>query len=76
MKNILIVLLLAFAQYLGAQNQAPIIDMHIHCFGDEQHPGGKDYYGNRGSESGSIHFTETYDRFKKYNIVKAVVSYS
>jgi len=52
----------------------PIIDMHIHCYSDEQHPGGENFYGNSGSKSGSVHFTETYDRFKKYNIVKAVVS--
>jgi len=56
------------------QSQLPIIDMHVHCYGEERTFGVKDPYGNLGSANAERLFTETYERFIKYNIVKAVVS--
>jgi uncharacterized protein len=49
----------------------PIIDMHVHAQ-DEHAP--EDMYGNKRSPNTEHLFRETYKRFRKYHIVKAVVS--
>jgi uncharacterized protein len=56
----------------SAYAQLPIIDMHVHA----QDGGGapEDRYGNKRSPNTEHLFKETYKRFRKYNIVKAVVS--
>jgi hypothetical protein len=51
--------------------------MHIHSYTDvdfgEREPA-KDYYGNKGSTNAESHRLATFAAFKKFNIVKAVVS--
>ena len=81
MKITLIILLAVLAYNVCAQNQAPIIDMHVHSYAFDQATveelkfnGNKDFYGNQGSLSKEEHFRDTYERFRKFNIVKAVVS--
>ena len=54
------------------QELPPIIDMHVHAF--QGGFGQKDYYGNSSSANAEMLFKETYERFRKHNIVKAVVS--
>ena len=56
------------------QERPPVIDMHIHCYGQQAPYSEKDPYGSKGPENNEQHFKETYERFRKYNIVKAVVS--
>lgn len=81
MKKLIILLFSAFAPYVSAQNQPPIIDMHVHSYSFDQarleelkFNGNKDFYGNQGSLSKEEHFRDTYERFRKFNIEKAVVS--
>lgn len=57
-----------------AQDSLPIIDMHLHAYGEDATYGIEDHYGNRGPATQEQHFHETYERLRKYNIVKAVVS--
>lgn len=64
-----------------AQEKLPIIDMHVHSYDYDSETmkeiefnGIKDFYGHQGSLSKEEHFKETYERFRKYNITKAVVS--
>jgi predicted TIM-barrel fold metal-dependent hydrolase len=54
----------------------PIIDMHVHAVveGGWIKYGVKDFFGNPGAANAEICFKETYERFRKYNVVKAVVS--
>lgn len=60
------------SQKAVVQEMLPIIDMHVHAF--QEGFGQKDYYGNPSSANAEMLFKETYERFRKYNIVKAVVS--
>lgn len=49
----------------------PIIDMHCHAIeGSEE----KDFYGNPASANSEMLFLETYQQFRKWNVIKAVVS--
>jgi len=59
---------------VSAENGLPIIDMHIHAYPEDAPYGIEDHYGNRGPATEATHFSETYERLQKYNIVKAVVS--
>ncbi len=74
MKLILLTLLLPF---ISAQAQTRIIDMHVHSYTQsdfgEREPG-KDHYGVQGSPNAASHMLETFAAFKKYNVVKAMVS--
>jgi hypothetical protein len=67
--------LLFFTENMQAQTK--IIDMHIHSYSNsdfgEREPA-QDYYGNKGSANAEAHRLATFAAFKKYNIVKAVVS--
>jgi len=73
-----IIFLLALVQQsLFAQSQAKIIDMHIHSYSNkdfgEREPA-TDHYGIKGSANAESHRLATFAAFKKFNIVKAVVS--
>lgn len=78
--TLLIVCLLLIISVAGCgfetkqRSQQPIIDVHVHAFGDDGGYGAKDFYGNPGSANSEMLFQETYERFRKYNIIKAVVS--
>ena len=75
-KNITILLIL-LQHFLSAQSQTKIIDMHIHSYTqsllDERKPF-IDFYGVTGTANAEKLMNETFEAFKKYNIVKAVVS--
>jgi len=77
MNKCIIALLAVFPQFLFAQSQTKIIDMHIHSytdadFGDREPP--INHYGIKGSKNAEAHRISTLAAFKKFNIVKAVVS--
>lgn len=78
MKKMALVILSTFISFcLLAQAKTKIIDMHIHSyskndFGERESPA--DYYGNKGSATAEVHRKATFAAFKKWNIVKAVVS--
>jgi len=73
-KNIIILMVL-LQQFLFAQSQTKIIDMHIHSYEDNHFVNTTtDYYGNKGSANATMHLKETFVAFSKYHIVKAVVS--
>lgn len=75
MRTIFLLLLIQFS--LFAQSQTKIIDMHIHSYTQSHLDKGKpyiDYYGVKGTDNADKLMTETFEAFKKYNIVKAVVS--
>ncbi|WP_153800644.1 amidohydrolase family protein [Foetidibacter luteolus] len=73
----LILLLVLLHYFLPAQSQVKIIDMHVHSYSNsdfgEREPA-SDYYGKKGSPNADTHRQETFAAFKKWNIVKAVVS--
>ena len=72
-----LILLILFQQNLIAEAQPGIIDMHIHSFKDSDfndHEPAIDYYGNKGSQNAETHRAATFAAFKKFNVVKAVVS--
>jgi hypothetical protein len=75
-KNITVLLIL-LQLFLFVQSQTKIIDMHIHSYTDsdfgEREPA-SDYYGKKGSSNAEAHRIETFAAFKKWNIVKAMVS--
>ena len=63
--------------FLLAQTKTKVIDMHIHSYSKddfgEREPAA-DHYGNKGSVNADQHLQATFGAFKKWNIVKAVVS--
>ena len=64
-------------QFLFAQSQTKVIDMHIHSYTESDFGGREpatDHYGNKGAVSAAAHLSATFAAFKKFNIVKAVVS--
>ncbi|MCB0672051.1 MAG: amidohydrolase [Saprospiraceae bacterium] len=75
-KTILVVLAFCFQLSL-VRAQTKIIDMHIHSYSDadfgEREPT-TDYYGMKGASNAEVHRVETFAAFKKWNIVKAMVS--
>ena len=78
MKKISIAVLSTFIPFfLLAQTKRKVIDMHIHSYSKsdfgEREPV-TDYYGNKGSANAEQHRKATFEAFKKWNIVKAVVS--
>ena len=73
----LLLVLLITPTFLFAQAQTKIIDMHIHSYTDSDFGGREpatDSYGKKGSANAEVHRLETFAAFKKWNIVKAVVS--
>lgn len=75
-KNLLILIAILFLP-IPALAQTRIIDMHIHSYTEsdfgEREPAG-DHYGVKGSANADSHRNATFEAFKTYNIVKAVVS--
>jgi hypothetical protein len=76
MKKLNSFLVLCFAAF-SINAQTKVIDMHIHSYTDsdfgEREPA-QDHYGTKGSANAEAHRLATFAAFKKYNIVKAVVS--
>lgn len=71
-KSLLFALLFCLAKTTLAQTR--IIDMHIHCYdSSELNTPSTDHYGNKGSAGANEHLLKTFEAFKKFNIVKAVV---
>src|SRR4051812_9523728 len=73
----IIILMILTQQFLFTDAQTKIIDMHAHSytesdFGARESP--TDYYGNKGSANAESHRTATFAAFKKWNVVKAMVS--
>ncbi len=54
------------------QGQLPIIDMHVHA---KNYASGQrdDWHGIHAPENTDVLIQETYERFRRFNIVKAVV---
>ncbi|MEL4456480.1 amidohydrolase family protein [Lutimonas vermicola] len=76
--NKTILVILAFLVQLSlAFSQTKIIDMHIHSYSEadfgEREPT-SDHYGKKGAANSEVHRVETFAAFKKWNIVKAMVS--
>ena len=75
-RNLIILFILPFQLSIG-QSQTRIIDMHIHSYTNsdfgEREPA-SDHYGIKGSKDAEAHRIATFAAFKKWNIVKAVVS--
>lgn len=76
--NKTILVILAFLVQLSlAFSQTKIIDMHIHSYSEadfgEREPT-SDHYGKKGAANAEVHRVETFAAFKKWNIVKAMVS--
>jgi hypothetical protein len=74
-KRLLLFFLLLYFSF--AQAQTKIIDMHIHSytesyFGNQEQA--TDFYGTNSSPNAETHRQATFAAFKKFNIVKAVVS--
>jgi len=77
MNKHLIILFILIPPFLFAQSQTKIIDMHVHSYTQSDFGGrepARDHYGNKGSANAAAHRLETFAAFKKWNIVKAVVS--
>lgn len=75
-RNIIISFIL-LQNFLFAQAQTKIIDMHIHSYSQSDfgvREPASDSYGKKGAASAEIHRAETFTAFKKWNIVKAMVS--
>ena len=75
-KTLLILIVILF-QPVPALSQTRIIDMHIHSYTEsdfgEREPAG-DHYGVKGSPNAEAHRNATFEAFRTFNIVKAVVS--
>jgi len=73
----IIILLALLQQFLFAPSQTKIIDMHIHSYSNkdfgEREPA-TDHYGTKGAANAESHRIATFAAFRKFNIVKAVVS--
>ena len=69
----IIILLALLQQFLFAQSQTKIIDMHIHSYSNrdfgEREPA-TDHYGVKGSTNAESHRIATFAAFRKFNIVK------
>jgi hypothetical protein len=77
MNKSIIISFILLLPFLFAQSQTKIIDMHIHSYTKSDFGGrepASDYYGNKGSANAEAHRLATFAAFKKWNIVKAVVS--
>ncbi len=71
-----ILLLALLHSVLSAHGQTKIIDMHVHSYTQRELDKGKpftDFYGVKGTDDAHKQMVETFDAFKKYNIVKAMV---
>ncbi len=77
MKKNMVVLMMLLNLAFAVEAQKRIIDMHVHSYSEgdfgvrEQ---AADFYGNKGSKGAEEHRMATFVTFKKWNIVKAMVS--
>ncbi|MFC1792799.1 amidohydrolase family protein [Planctomycetota bacterium] len=72
---LLITSVVGCGQRTKQQSQLPIIDMHAHALGENGDMyATEDLYGNVGSANHEMLFKETYEQFRKFNVIKAVVS--
>lgn len=77
MRFVLATTLTIFSITALAAERPSIIDMHIHSYGDVAEYGvygSIGPHGRKGPDNQKLHFQDTYERFRKYNITKAVVS--
>ena len=76
-KKAIFILSIFIPFFLLSQTKTKVIDMHIHSYSQkdfgEREPAA-DYYGKKGTVNAEAHRIETFASFKKWNIVKAVVS--
>lgn len=77
MRKELLFIQLLVGFFTMADAQQKMIDMHAHSytqsdFGERE--SAADYYGNKGSKDAEAHRRATFAAFKKWNIVKAVVT--
>lgn len=73
----IVILMVLLQLFLFAQSQTKIIDMHIHSYSNRDfgvREPATDHYGVKGSTNAESHRIATLAAFKKFNIVKAVVS--
>lgn len=77
MKRSIFLVSITLIQSLYAVGQTKIIDMHVHSYSDtdfgKREPA-SDYYGVKGASNAQTHLLECFAAFKKYKIVKGVVS--
>jgi uncharacterized protein len=77
MRFVLATTLTIFSITALAAERPSIIDMHIHSYGEVAEYGvygSIGPHGRKGPDNQKLHFQDTYERFRKYNITKAVVS--
>ena len=77
MNKSIIISFILLLPFLFAQSQTKIIDMHVHSYSQSDFGGrepARDHYGNEGAADAAAHRLATFVAFKKWNIVKAVVS--
>ena len=77
MNKTIIISFILLLPFLFAQSQTKIIDMHVHSYTQSDFGGrepARDHYGNEGAADAAAHRLATFVAFKKWNIVKAVVS--
>ncbi len=77
MNKSIIISVILLLPFLFAQSQTKIIDMHVHSYTQSDFGGREpatDHYGNKGAATVAAHRQATFAAFKKWNIVKAVVS--
>ncbi|HET9746484.1 MAG TPA: amidohydrolase family protein [Chitinophagaceae bacterium] len=75
-RNIFFVFIILIQSFFAA-GQTKIIDMHVHSYTDSdfgKREPASDYYGVKGASNAQIHRLECFAAFKKFKIVKAVVS--
>lgn len=77
MFRILLLLIFFGCIFSRTMAQTKIIDMHVHSYSENEFGDSEtlvDYYGQKGSKTATQHYAATIAQFKKYNIVKAMVS--
>jgi predicted TIM-barrel fold metal-dependent hydrolase len=66
--------LLCHAIEVSAQDQLPIIDIHLHSYDNNDYFVAPDQYGKMAPQTVDAHFDATYESMRQHNIVLGVVS--
>ena len=66
--------LLCTATGVAAEDQLPIIDIHLHSYDDNEYFVAPDQYGKMSPQTANEHFVATYESMRRHNIVLGVVS--
>lgn len=66
--------LLSHAMEVSAQDQLPVIDMHLHSYDSNDYFVAPDQFGKMAPQSVDAHFDATYESMRQHNIVLGVVS--